>query len=187
MGTLIAKYGDETKGFDTFDTIDPTDLKSLQADLAHLSELLARPAGPARPRGLNRRRMGTPGRLSRRDFLAGSAVVGAAAVAGGTGGLAIATAAEAPPRPAPGTIPGYIPFDGAHQAGIVTPARPQAAALFVAMDLVVASQPELATALAELTKRTRQLTGGLGARCRVTRSIRRRRAGSSDRRSARPI
>jgi deferrochelatase/peroxidase EfeB len=99
--------------------------------------------------------------LSRRDFLAGSAVVGAAAVAGGIGGLAIATAAEAPARPSGGPIPGYIPFDGVHQAGIVTPSRPQTAAIFVAMDLVVASRPELATTLADLTNRSRQLTGGL--------------------------
>ena len=39
---------------------------------------------------------------------------------------------------APGVVvPGYIPFEGAHQAGIVTPARPQTAAIFVALDAVV--------------------------------------------------
>ena len=50
-----------------------------------------------------------------------------------------------------------------HQAGIVTPGRPQPAALFVAMDAVVTSKPELVTALTDLTARSRQLTVGLGA------------------------
>ena len=81
--------------------------------------------------------------LSRRAFLTGSAAVGVAAVAGGVGGVALATATE---TRAPGVVvPGYIPFDGAHQAGIVTPTRPQTAAIFVALDAVVASGPELAT------------------------------------------
>jgi deferrochelatase/peroxidase EfeB len=102
-----------------------------------------------------------PHRLSRRDFLAGSAAVGAAAVAGGIGGVALASAVAPARVTATGTVPGYIPFDGAHQAGIVTPARPQTAAIFVALDAIVTSRPELATALAELTSRSRRLAGGL--------------------------
>ena len=96
--------------------------------------------------------------LSRRAFLTGSAAVGVAAVAGGVGGVALATATE---TRAPGVVvPGYIPFDGAHQAGIVTPTRPQTAAIFVALDAVVASGPELATTMAELTRRARQVASG---------------------------
>ena len=96
--------------------------------------------------------------LSRRAFLTGSAAVGVAAVAGGVGGVALATATE---TRAPGVVvPGYIPFDGAHQAGIVTPTRPQTAAIFVALDVVVASGPELATTMAELTRRARQVASG---------------------------
>lgn len=96
--------------------------------------------------------------LSRRRFLAGSAVAGAAAVAGGLGGMALASATtERAPTLA---VPGYIPFDGPHQAGIVTPTRPQSAALFVALDVVVGSRPELATTVAELTVRMRRLTSG---------------------------
>lgn len=102
-----------------------------------------------------------PGRLSRRSFLAGSAAVGAAAVAGGIGGLALASVAAPERATAAGPIPGYLPFDGAHQAGIVTPLRPQAAALFVALDAVVTTKAELATAMAEVTRRSRQLTAGL--------------------------
>ena len=41
VDAIIAKYGDETKGFETFDRIDPADLKALQASLADLSERLA--------------------------------------------------------------------------------------------------------------------------------------------------
>ncbi len=103
--------------------------------------------------------------LSRRRFLAGSAAVGAAAVAGGVaGGLgAVALGGAAPAAQASGTEPGYIPFDGPHQAGIVLPTRPQTAAIFVTLDAVVGSKPELATAIAELTSRSRKLTAGLAA------------------------
>jgi deferrochelatase/peroxidase EfeB len=101
--------------------------------------------------------------LSRRRFLAGSAAVGAAAVAGGVvGGLgAVALGGTAPTARASGTEPGYIPFDGPHQAGIVLPTRLQTAAIFVTLDAVVGSTAELATTLAELTARSRRLTAGL--------------------------
>jgi len=103
--------------------------------------------------------MPTAPNVSRRAFLTGSAAVGAAAVVGGLGGVAIAAAApeERGPRI---TIPGYIPFGGDHQAGIVSPARPQTAAMFVALDAVVGSRPELITTLAELTTRIRRLADG---------------------------
>jgi len=41
VDTVIATYGDQTKGFQTFDKISAADLKALQAGLANLSELLA--------------------------------------------------------------------------------------------------------------------------------------------------
>jgi iron uptake system component EfeO len=41
VDTIIATYGDQSKGFQTFDKISATDLKALQAGLANLSELLA--------------------------------------------------------------------------------------------------------------------------------------------------
>ena len=81
--------------------------------------------------------------LSRRRFLAGSAAVGAAAVAGGVaGGLgAIAVGATSPSAVnATGTEPGYIPFDRSHQSGVVLPTRPQTAAICVALDAVVGSK-----------------------------------------------
>ena len=81
--------------------------------------------------------------------------------AGRRGGSPRSRSRPAENSAATGPVPGYIPFDGPHQSGIVTPARPQTAALFVALDAVVTSRPELATALAELTERSRQLTAGL--------------------------
>jgi deferrochelatase/peroxidase EfeB len=101
------------------------------------------------------------GRLSRRSFLAGSAAVGAAVVVGGVGGVALASVAMPAKATAAGPVPGYLPFDGIHQAGIVNPLRPQAAALFVALDAVVSSKAELVTALAELTRRSRNLSAGM--------------------------
>ena len=41
VDAIIAKYGDQTTGFQTFDKISQTDLKALQAGMASLSELLA--------------------------------------------------------------------------------------------------------------------------------------------------
>jgi deferrochelatase/peroxidase EfeB len=106
--------------------------------------------------------MTEPRRLSRRDFLAGTAVVGAAAVAGSVVGGAGVLAANAVTdrRPTIG-VPGYIPFEGTHQHGITDPSRPQTAAIFVALDAVIDSKAELATAIAELTGRSRALTSGL--------------------------
>jgi deferrochelatase/peroxidase EfeB len=102
--------------------------------------------------------------LSRRDFLAGSAVAGVAAVAGGVvGGVgAVALGAGTHSETAPPLIPlpAYQPFDGAHQSGIVTPGRPQTAAMVVAFDAVIGTKAELATTLADLTSRARQLTSG---------------------------
>ena len=100
--------------------------------------------------------------LSRRRFLAGSAAVGAAAVAGGVaGGLgAVALGGSAPAAQASGTEPGFIPFDGPHQAGIVLPTRPQTAAIFVTLDAVVGSKAELATTIAELTAAESQADRG---------------------------
>jgi deferrochelatase/peroxidase EfeB len=51
-----------------------------------------------------------------------------------------------------------VPFEGPHQAGILTPK--QAAAAFVACDLVTASKAELAVLMRTLTARIRELTAG---------------------------
>ena len=162
----------------------------MQARLADLSELLARAARHASASRPDRIRHGpsddtAPSR--RRAFLRrlrrGRA---AAAVVGGLGGSRRSRTSRRPPTAAPTvTVPGYIPFGGDHQAGIVRPARPQNAAIFVALDAVVGSRPELVMALGELTTRIRQLTAGWAPEP-ATRCSRRPTAGSSARRSARP-
>ena len=144
----------------------PADLKAMQAGLANLSELLSELSGRLGPGGLSRHlrlmddakvlsRRRLPRRFCRRRARPRSPVASRA----GSGRWR--SAGPPPAAQASGTEPGYIPFDGPHQAGIVLPTRPQTAAIFVALDAVVGSKPELATALAELTARSRQLTAGL--------------------------
>ena len=163
--TVIDKYGSQSTGFKTFDQISAADLKTMQAGLANLSELLVRAVGPARPGGLR----GYPALmdeakvLSRRRFLAGSPPSGRqpwpVAWPAGSGRWRSARPRRRPRRRArnPATSRSTAP----HQAGIVLPTRPQTAAIFVTLDAVVGSKPELATTLAELTARSRHLTAGL--------------------------
>jgi deferrochelatase/peroxidase EfeB len=96
--------------------------------------------------------------MKRRAFLGSAAALGAGAaigrVVGPGGGAASAQAAPAAP-----TKP--IPFEGDHQAGILTPAPPHA--IFAAFDAVAPSRAELADALAALSDRARRLTSGYDA------------------------
>lgn len=106
--------------------------------------------------------------LDRRQFVKRSlAVVGA----GGLGALAGAigeaeSRADAPPPSAAAESHAVqrrelltrVPFDGAHQAGILTPA--QAQATFVALDSVAPNRAVLADALQTLCTRARGLTQG---------------------------
>jgi deferrochelatase/peroxidase EfeB len=98
--------------------------------------------------------------MKRRAFLGGAAALGAGAaidrVVGAGGGAAAAQAAGAPAAAAP-----PIAFEGAHQAGILTPAPPHA--IFAAFDAIAPSRAELATALEALSDRARRLTKGYDA------------------------
>jgi deferrochelatase/peroxidase EfeB len=96
--------------------------------------------------------------LDRRAFLLRSAAAlgagGAASVATlDSGANARAAAASATPG-----LAARIPFDGAHQAGIVTP--PPAHATFAALDAIAPDRSQLATALQVLSARARQLSQG---------------------------
>jgi len=98
--------------------------------------------------------------LDRRAFLLRSAAVL------GTGGVASATtlAAGAGADAAPSAGPGLatrIPFDGPHQAGILTP-KP-AHATFAALDAIAPDRAQLAVALQALSARARQLSQGASA------------------------
>jgi deferrochelatase/peroxidase EfeB len=95
--------------------------------------------------------------VSRRRFLAGGAALGAG-VALDRATLAGAQDAAASPDKAAAVA---VPFEGRHQAGILTP-RPQQA-IFAAFDAIVGSRAELAEALHDLSARARALTAGYDA------------------------
>jgi deferrochelatase/peroxidase EfeB len=108
--------------------------------------------------------------LDRRQFVKRSlAVVGA----GGVGALGGALAeSELRTRPSPPDttaqsqsvldreLSSSVPFDGPHQAGILTPAPAQAQATFVALDSIAPNRELLAEALQTLCTRARGLTQG---------------------------
>ena len=88
---------------------------------------------------------------SRRGFLRGLGV-GAAGIAGGAGITAALERpghAAAPPRPS---------FHGVHQAGILTPAQPQAT--HVAFDVLATKRADLTDLFRAITERARFLTAG---------------------------
>jgi deferrochelatase/peroxidase EfeB len=98
--------------------------------------------------------------VKRRAFLGSAAALGAGAAIDrviGPGGAA------APARAAgsPAALAQPIAFEGAHQAGILTPAP--AHAIFAAFDAIAPSRAELATALEALSERARRLTRGYDA------------------------
>ncbi|MFF7549194.1 iron uptake transporter deferrochelatase/peroxidase subunit [Streptomyces canus] len=102
---------------------------------------------------------GCPAGAGRRSFVRtalGASAAGAALAGGGfalnaSGGAAAAQAADTP-----GTA--KVPFHGAHQAGILTPAP--AAATFVSFDVITEDRAQLSDLLRTLTTRARFLTSG---------------------------
>jgi deferrochelatase/peroxidase EfeB len=94
--------------------------------------------------------------VKRRAFLGGAAALGAGVALDRTVGgerTAQALTKHGPQQP--------IPFEGDHQAGILTPAPPHA--IFAAFDAIAPSRAELADALASLSDRARRLTSGYDA------------------------
>jgi deferrochelatase/peroxidase EfeB len=108
--------------------------------------------------------------LDRRQFLTRSASVigatglGAVAVAGavaeahGQSGAASQTATEQARTALADEFATRVPFDGPHQAGILTPAPAQAS--FVALDAIAPSRSTLIDALQSLSTRARSLAQG---------------------------
>jgi deferrochelatase/peroxidase EfeB len=91
--------------------------------------------------------------LSRRSFLAGSAAaIGAAGLGSGDG------LAAGPKPPAAGGLAARIPFDGPHQAGVITPGDNEAT--FAALDCIAPTRGDLANALRALSARARDLSQG---------------------------
>jgi deferrochelatase/peroxidase EfeB len=97
--------------------------------------------------------------VDRRSFIRGLGVgVAGAAAAGVPVAYSHAdSASAAPTSPANGRLPA-VPFHGAHQAGILTPAPP--AAVFAVYDLTAATTRDLVALLQTITDLARKLTAG---------------------------
>jgi deferrochelatase/peroxidase EfeB len=97
--------------------------------------------------------------IDRRTLLRRSALVLGAAGIGAAGEAAIASASEPAPPPAAGSVlDERVPFDGPHQAGILTP--PPDHATYVALDSIAAGREDLLEALRQLSARARSLSQG---------------------------
>ncbi|RBY92600.1 iron uptake transporter deferrochelatase/peroxidase subunit [Blastococcus sp. TF02A-30] len=104
---------------------------------------------------------GEQGGLSRRRVLGWLGAGTAGALAGGAAGGLIGRATA---DDATGTVPaahGAVPFTGAHQAGIVTPAQDRLH--FVAFDVVTDDREELVEVLKAWTEAARRMTAGRDA------------------------
>ncbi|HEY7946276.1 MAG TPA: Dyp-type peroxidase domain-containing protein, partial [Acidimicrobiales bacterium] len=97
--------------------------------------------------------------IDRRRFLqrSGLGALGTAAAltGGGAAGAAEAVATAGTERDA---VLAAVPFEGLHQAGIVTPAPPAAA--FASLDVTAGNRAGLADLLRTITSRARFLTAG---------------------------
>src|SRR3954451_17041908 len=103
-----------------------------------------------------------PGSLSRRRFfgLAGAGTAGVIA-AGAAGGVIGRATAEEPAGSAAPAATDAVPFTGAHQAGIVTPAQDRLH--FVAFDVITDDRDELVEMLQAWTAAARRMTAGQDA------------------------
>jgi deferrochelatase/peroxidase EfeB len=98
------------------------------------------------------------GQVNRRRFL-GSALGAAGVVAAGGVGFGVARATEPDESTTPSTAPDSVPFYGAHQAGIATPAQDRLA--FGAFDVTATDAGALARLLGTWAAAAAQLTKGL--------------------------
>ncbi len=101
---------------------------------------------------------------TRRSFLTG-ALAGTAGTALASGVLAAgavsdADAASPPVQAQAQAAPGQVPFHGAHQAGVLTPAPAQRSGVFAAFDVTAAGSPALVELFQTITSRARFLTVG---------------------------
>jgi deferrochelatase/peroxidase EfeB len=106
--------------------------------------------------------------LDRRQLLTRSAALLGAGATGALAGALVETESHPTPKTRSASeqaritlgeeLATRIPFDGPHQAGILTPA--QAQSTFVALDSIAPNRSVLATALQDLSTRARSLTQG---------------------------
>jgi len=114
------------------------------------------PAAPVAPDARDARGEGCP-HLQRRSFLRGAALGAAGAAVLGAGAIAADRASAATGTGTTGSGR-RLAFEGAHQAGILTP--PQAAASFVSFDAIAPDRAALQQLFRILTDRVRFLTAG---------------------------
>lgn len=96
--------------------------------------------------------------MNRRRFLQTGAVAGIGAAAGRLGTDERHSSARAATTGTDDTLRIRIPFEGRHQAGILTPRQPRT--LVAAFDAIAPSRAELADAVALLSERARTLSAG---------------------------
>ncbi len=101
---------------------------------------------------------GCPAGAGRRSFVKTALGAGAAGAVLAGGGLALSQSGTTEARAADTAGAAKVPFHGAHQAGIITPAP--AAATFVSFNVIAESRKELADLLRTITERARFLTSG---------------------------
>ncbi len=93
--------------------------------------------------------------LDRRSFLRRSALAGAAA---GLGAADLASGGDSAAGPERAALREHVPFDGAHQGGIVSPQGEHAT--LVALDAIAPNRAALLEALTQLSAQARSLTTG---------------------------
>lgn len=94
------------------------------------------------------------GTVSRRRFLGAAGLLGAATA----GALAAESLGVAPPAAEASVAGAAVPFHGAHQAGIVTPAQDRL--LFASFDVVTDDREELVALLRDWTKASARMAAG---------------------------
>ncbi|GAB2868311.1 Dyp-type peroxidase [Streptomyces deserti] len=99
-----------------------------------------------------------PAGADRRSFVKTALAAGAAGAVLAGGGIALAETGSGTAQAAETPTAAKVPFHGAHQAGILTPA--QAAATFVSFDVIADDRRDLAELLRTLTDRARFLASG---------------------------
>ena len=96
--------------------------------------------------------------MRRRQFLLGGAALGAGAALDRVAGAGDARAAD---DSAGGGRPRAIPFEGAHQAGVLTPQQPHT--VIAVFDAIADSRADLAATIQALSDHGRRLTAGYAA------------------------
>ncbi|MDG4820915.1 iron uptake transporter deferrochelatase/peroxidase subunit [Asanoa sp. WMMD1127] len=98
--------------------------------------------------------------ISRRQAMT-IAGVGVAGIAGAAAGATAVLAADSQPETVPSAASGAVPFYGAHQAGIVTPAQDRLH--FVAFDVITKDRDRLVSMLQDWTAAAARMTAGKDA------------------------